>query len=74
MHPTVKSLDERIIADEKPQIQNPLLAAFNRLDRVCDHTLQPLGITLQFWSADQASEEFLRMFNRLIVDRQQTRE
>lgn len=65
MSPEIKALDERIIVDEKAQIQHPALATLNHLDRVCDGTLQPLGIVLQFWSADQASEIFLRTFNSL---------
>lgn len=56
--PIVHEADNRILCDERAQNMAPSQADWNIPDN-------PLGITLQFWSPEQAEAGFLRMFNQL---------
>ena len=54
----VKEADNRILVDEKQQNMAPGLAW--GID-----SLEPLGVTLEFWSPEQAKAEFLQEFRNL---------
>ncbi len=54
----VKSLDDRIIADEAAQALGPPPAAWVQKGL-------PIGVTLKFWAPDRAKMEFLSRFEAL---------
>lgn len=61
MPAAVKEIDDRILADERDQ---------NMATPPADWRVgEPLGVTLQFWSPEQAEREFLDMFAHLTEGR-----
>lgn len=58
MPPEVKYLDDAILADEREQAMAPTSATCEEWG--APHP--PLGITLQFWSPEEATEQFLQVF------------
>lgn len=57
-HPLIKVADESILADEQQQNMEHPPANWNLRH-------PPLGVTLQFWSPDEAEHEFLKRFRQL---------
>ena len=57
MFPEVKEADNRILFDEK--------AVVFKHDVDWGWSLEPLGIEIEFWSPERATEEFMNEFNRL---------
>ena len=56
----VKNLDERIIVDEREQNMTPADLPW----RHSRATFEPLGVTLRFWSPQEAAYQFLAAFYR----------
>jgi hypothetical protein len=54
--PWLKEIDTRILVDERAQAMNPSTNVWG-VDG-----LEPLGVNVQFWSPDQAEQEFLREY------------
>jgi len=57
LDPIIKNYDMRILMDEQSQ-------ALNRGDGDFD-TGEPLGVILQFWTPEQAHEQFFHMYGKL---------
>jgi hypothetical protein len=55
----VKDIDNRILSDERIQNMSKPPMPWNT-----DENLEPIGITLQYWSPARANEEFLDAFYR----------
>lgn len=55
----VKRLDTAILADERDQVMAPPPAPWPQIPGI-----EPLGVTLQFWTPEQAKREFLWAFDR----------
>lgn len=60
--PLVKWLDNRILVDERAQVMNPSGNDWGSIDG-----LEPLGITLQFWSPRRAASELFGLLEELEV-------
>lgn len=58
----VKELDNRILVDERAQAMNPSSNNWGSIEG-----LQPLGITLQFWSPRRAAAELFELLDLLGV-------
>ncbi len=58
----VKALDNRILMDERAQKMRPTGETWNY-----GGATRPLGVTLQFWSPEQAEREFLATFATLFL-------
>lgn len=58
--PEVKAADSRILMDERAQVMRPTGDTWNY-----GGAREPLGITLQFWSPEQAEREFLALYSEL---------
>lgn len=56
----IKEFDERIIVDEREQV----MAVTDHPWQHSRKTFNPLGVTLQFWTPDQAFAEFMREYAR----------
>jgi hypothetical protein len=56
----VKALDNRILMDERAQVMRPTGDQWH-----FGGATEPLGVTLQFWSPEQAEREFLATFAAL---------
>lgn len=56
----VKILDSRILIDERAQVMRPTVDVWHYGGET-----EPLGVTLQFWSPEQAEAEFLAEFAAL---------
>lgn len=56
----VKRLDERILQDERAQTMNPAPFPWASMN----NDIEPLGVTLQFWTPAKARYEFLTAFYR----------
>jgi hypothetical protein len=60
MPPEVKVLDERILQDERVQNMSPAPFPWACME----NNIEPLGVTLQFWTPAKARWEFLSAFFR----------
>lgn len=60
--PVVKWLDNRILVDERAQAMNPSSNHWGSIEG-----LEPMGITLQFWSPRRAAQELFDLLEELGV-------
>lgn len=58
--PEVKAADSRILMDERAQVMNPTGDTWSY-----GGAREPLGVTLRFWTPEQAESEFLALYRDL---------
>lgn len=62
LHADVKKLDNAILNDERAQAMTPTTGYWD-----CE-VVPPLGVTLQFWSPQEAERHFLDFYNHLALN------